>query len=110
MKKPATPDGRAMPRARHSIRCPARRITTDATVSPTAWIDSEKLRATAAGVSSTFVKIGNATAPPPTGDDPPRKPPEIIVTVDSQWSATRPSSSATRTVTSQVSATAAGTA
>jgi len=38
-------------------------ITTEATVMPTAWIDSENVRATAAGVSRTLVKIGNATAP-----------------------------------------------
>ena len=53
-------------------------------------MDSENVRATGAGISSTLVKTGKATAPPPWGVDPATKLPKIIVTPVRQWPVTRP--------------------
>ena len=52
-------------------------------------MQSANVRATGTGTSSAFVKIGNATAPPPAGVAPARNDPAVIVSADSQCVATR---------------------
>jgi hypothetical protein len=48
---------------------------------PIDWIIKEKTLASADGIPSTFVKTGNATAPPPSDVAPAIKEPKIIVSV-----------------------------
>ena len=95
--------------ARGSSRRRVSRMTATALVIPTAWIERENVRATDGGTSSSFVSTGNATAPLPPGDEPPRKPPKTIISAASQWSMARPSSLCQSTKTSQPTVTESGT-
>ena len=63
-------------------------IASDAAPMPTVCIESENVRATSAGTSSTLVNTGNATAPPPCGVEPATKLPKIMVIDEAKLSPT----------------------
>jgi hypothetical protein len=81
---PNTPGIPAKRSARLSIGMWRYRILREAAPMPTLWIAREKLRASRGAMCRSFVKMGNAIAPPPSLVPPPTREPKTMVSATFQ--------------------------